>query len=48
MLTREMINYSEVKVFSKHFPKPLCEKDTQTSLIKVLLLKGVSISRLNF
>ena len=45
MLTREMINYSGVKVFSKHFPKPLCENPTQTSLIKVLLLKGVWISR---
>ena len=44
MLAKEMINYSGVKVFSKHFPKPLCEKATQTSLIKVLLLKGVWIS----
>ena len=46
MLTREMINYGEVKVFSKHFLKPSCENATQTSLIKVLLLKGVWISRL--
>ena len=46
MLTRDMINYSGVKVFSKHLPKPLCENATQTSLIKVLLLKGVWISRL--
>ena len=38
-----MINY---KAFSKHFPKPSCENATQTSLIKVLLLKGVWISRL--
>ena len=48
MLTREGIDYSDsgVKVFSKHFAKPLCENATQTSLIKVLLLKGVRISRL--
>ena len=49
MLNREMINYSGAqlfKVFSKHFPKPLCENAAQASLIKVLLLKGVWISRL--
>ena len=44
-----MINYSGVqlfKVFSKHFPKPLCENAAQASLIKMLLLKGVWMSRL--
>ena len=45
MLTREMINYSGVKVFSKDFPKLLCENAIQTSLIKDLLLKVVWISR---
>ena len=33
------------KVFPKHLPKPLFENATQTSLIKVLLLKEVWISR---
>ena len=46
MLAREMLNYSGVKVFSKHLPKPLCENATQTSLIKVFLLKWVWILRL--
>ena len=49
MLNREMINYSGVQLFkalSKHFPKPLCENAAQALLIKVLLLKGVWISRL--
>ena len=44
MLNREMMNDSVVqliKVFSKHFLKPLCENVAQASLIKVLLLKGV-------
>ena len=49
MLNREMINYSGVrllKVFSKHFPKSLCENAAQASLIKVILLKEVWISSL--
>ena len=49
MLNREMINCSSVqllKVFSKHFPKSLCENAAQASLIKVLILKGVLISSL--
>ena len=49
MLNREMINCSGVKllkVFSKHLPKLLCENAGQASLMKVLLLKGVWISRL--
>ena len=49
MLNREMINYSGFQLFnvlSKHFSKALCKNAGQTSLIKVLLLKGVRISRL--
>ena len=38
MLNREMINYSRVQVLCETF-----ENVTQTSLIKVLLLKGVLI-----
>ena len=38
MLNREMINYSRLQVFCETF-----ENVTQTSLIKVLLLKGVLI-----
>ena len=48
MWNREMINYSGVqlfKVFVEHFPKPLSENAAQASLIKVLLLKGMWISR---
>ena len=46
MLNRMMINYSPVQSFLKHLPKPSHENVTQTSLMKVLFLKNVWISRL--
>ena len=46
MLNREMINYSGVKVFRNIDQNLHVKNVTQTSLIKVLLLKGVWTSRL--
>ena len=45
MSKSEVMVFNCLKFIFKHFPKPLCEKAAQTSLIKVLFLKGVWISR---